>query len=83
MSVLSNRNYNEHIHNCLIIAIDNFYRPADKVIIGNEVLVQENHELTPTLVTNISNSKEQGNNFSETYETVYCFHDIFQTTKKN
>ena len=42
----------------------NPYRYADEVLIGDEVLVQQNYELTPVKVTNVSEITLQGNNFS-------------------
>ena len=43
-----------------------FCSVADQVLIGDEVLVQETHELTPSEVINISDSKMQGD--------YYCYY---------
>ena len=51
------------LYGAACLTIKNFYRVADKVLIGNEVLVQENNELTSAMVTNISESKMQGENY--------------------
>ena len=40
-----------------------FCSVADQIVTGDEVLVQEKHELTPAIVINISDSKMQGDHY--------------------
>ena len=57
-----------------------FFSNADQVAIGEEVLVQENNELSPVKVINISSHVMQGN-FESSFELAY-FSRVFSTCIK-
>ena len=57
------------VHHKIILSI----RYADHVSVGNEVLVEENYELIPAEVINVSTLSMQGDCISIHYSFMNCF----------
>ena len=58
-----------------------FYRYAEQVSIGDEVLVLENANLTPATVVNITTFNMQGDNDSEIHLCCFFFIILLHTCR--